>query len=198
VDNRSGYGIDPSRLAAIGSDYEAYVAAEAEAANPDTATKGARRERDGARVRLERQWRRFLNENIRYNTQVSVADLTVFGIRSRDATRTQAHVPTATGVVTVKRRGAFEFEVTVIDAATSKRRLPDHAAGSYLFLAVTETGVIPEALETYRMTDFSSNARHILRFPSNNLVRQANLYVRYVNRHGREGPAGQIKSFVIH
>jgi hypothetical protein len=195
--NLAVYGINPIKLQALAPDYEAYVAAEAVAANPDTATKGARRERDEARGILEPKWRQFLNENIRFNSLVSPADLEVFGIRERDTVLTPAQVPANTATVTVTRLGAFEYEVIVIDQATSKRKLPEHATGSYLYLAVSEVGTTPEALETYRKMDFSSNARHLLQFPSEELTKQGNVYVRYSNAHGKEGPIGPIESFII-
>ena len=80
--NLQNYGISPDRLAAITPLYNAYIQAEAETANPDTATKGKRRTRDIAAKALETAWRKFLNENIRYNSTVPVADREVFRYRS--------------------------------------------------------------------------------------------------------------------
>jgi hypothetical protein len=69
--------------------------------------------------------------------------------------------------------------------------------GSYIYLAVSEPGVLPENIDAYRKLAFSSNARHELRFSPSDLGRQANVYVRYANRHGKEGPAGPIETFSI-
>lgn len=107
-----------------------------------------------------------MNECIRFNTSVSTADKAVFGLSPRDGIRTPAQAPTETGSVNVKRLGAFEYEAVVIDEKTSKRKLPEHAGGSYLYLAISEPGVLPEAIDTYRKLDFPSNARHELRFSS--------------------------------
>jgi hypothetical protein len=164
--NLSAYGIPAARLAVITPLYEDYIAKEALAANPETATKGNRDARNVARDKLEKAWRQFLNECIRFNMSVGTADRVVFGILLRDGIRTPAQTPTATGNATVKRLGAFEYEVTVTDEKTSKRKLPEHAGGSYLYLAISEPGVLPEAIDTYRKLDFPSNARHELRFSS--------------------------------
>jgi hypothetical protein len=99
--------------------------------------------------------------------------------------------------VNVKRLGAFEFEVVVIDEKTSKRKLPAHATGSYIYLAISESGVLPEGIDAYRKLDFSSNARHELRFSPSEPGKQANVYVRYSNQHGKEGPAGPVETFFI-
>jgi hypothetical protein len=146
---------------------------------------------------LEKAWRQFLNESIRFNTRVGTADRAVFGLSPRDGIRTPVQTPKDTGIVSVKRLGAFEYKITVIDEKTSKRKLPAHAAGSYLYLTVSEPGVLPEGIETYRKLDFSSNAHHTLCFASSDLAKQANVYARYSNRHGKEGPAGPVETFLI-
>jgi hypothetical protein len=93
--------------------------------------------------------------------------------------------------------GQFEYEVTVFDEKTGKRKLPEFASGSYLYLAVSEPGVMPEGMEAYRRQEFSSTARHILHLASSDLAKQANLFARYANRHGKEGPAGPVETFLI-
>ncbi|MDR1129429.1 MAG: hypothetical protein LBK96_00415 [Prevotellaceae bacterium] len=195
--NLSAYGISPEKFAVITVLYNNYIAKYELAANPDTATKGNREARDEAQDALEKAWRQFLNESIRFNTSVSTADREVFGISPRDGIRTPPQTPTDTGIVNVKRLGAFEFEATVIDEKTSKRKLPEHASGSYIYLAISEPGVIPEDIDAYRKLDFSSNAHHELHFSAAELGKQANVYARYSNQHGKEGPAGPIETFFI-
>jgi hypothetical protein len=196
--NLNAYGIPPARLDAVAPLYKDYIATAALAANPDTATRGNRDARNAAREKLERAWRHFLNESIRYNTLIGVADLEVFGIKPRDRVRTPALTPEYGGILSVKRRGAYEYEITVIDEKTSKRKLPPHATGSCLYLAISQAGTAPENIETYRKLDFSPNTRHELCFTSAELGKQANLYVRYSNRRGKEGPAGPTESFLIY
>jgi hypothetical protein len=195
--NWSAYGIAGAKLAVITPLYEDYLAKEALAANPDTATKGNREARDEAHNVLEKAWRQFLNESIRFNTAVSTADKAVFGITPHDGIRTPQQAPKDTGIVTVKRIGAFEYEVIVIDEKTAKRKLPEHATGSYIYLTISEPGVLPENIDAYRKMEFSSNARHELRFSPSELGKQANIYVRYSNPHGQEGPVGPIETFLI-
>ncbi|MDR1223081.1 MAG: hypothetical protein LBL07_09445 [Tannerella sp.] len=196
--NLTAYGIPAAKFAVITLLYGDYMAKEALAANPETATKGNLDAHNEARDKLEKAWRQFLNECIRFNTSIGTADRAVFGISPRDGIRTPAQTPTATGSVTVKRLGTFEYEITVIDEKTSKRKLPEYAAGSYLYLSISEPGILPEAIDAYRKLDFSSGVRHKLRFSSSELARQANIYVRYANRHGKEGPAGPVETFLIH
>jgi hypothetical protein len=195
--NLSAYGISPARLAVITPLYNDYIAKDALAANPETATKGNREARDEARKLLEKAWRQFLNECIRFNTLISTADKAVFGISPRDGIRTQAQLPTATGSVTAKRLGAFEYVMTVVEVKTAKRKLPEHAKGSYIYLSVSEPGVLPEDIDTYQRLEFSSGSRHKMRLSPSDLGKQANVYVRYANQHGQEGPAGQIETFII-
>jgi hypothetical protein len=197
LENLSNYGIPSEKLAVITPLYDDYIAKEALAGNPETATKGNREARNEAKKILEKEWRQFLNENVRFNKSIGTADKEVFGISPRDNVRTSPLTPTATGNTHVKRLGAFEYEITVTDGSTSKRKLPEYAAGSFLYLAISEPGVLPKDIETYRKLDFSSKARHNLRFSPSDLAKQANIYVRYANRQGKEGPAGQIETFLI-
>jgi hypothetical protein len=193
----SAWGISSAKFALITPLYNDFIAKDTTAANPETATKGAREARDEAHKKLEKAWRQFLNESIRYNTSVSTSDKEVFGISPHDDIRTPALTPTDAGNVNVKRLGAFEYEAIVIDEKTSKRKLPPHATGCYLYLAISEPGVLPEDIDAYRKLDFSSNSRHELHFSSSDLAKQANVYARYANQHGKEGPAGPIETFLI-
>jgi hypothetical protein len=196
-ENLTAYGIDETKFAVITPLYNDYITKEALAANPETATKGNREARNEAQHTLDKAWRQFLNESIRYNSLIGTADKEVFGISPRDGIRTTELTPTQTGNIDVKRQGAFVYEAIVIDESTSKRKLPPHAAGCYLYLAISEPGIVPEDIDTYRKLNYSSTSHHELHFPSAELAKQANLYARYSNSHGQEGPPGPIVSFLI-
>ena len=196
-DNLMAYGISPDKLEAVRPAYDRYIAAEAVAANPDTATTGARRERDAARKALDPLWRGFLNANIRYNELVPEADLEVFGINRSDDVRTSAGVPDAIGLVSIKRVGAFRFEAHVLDSATGKIKNPLHATGSYLYVAVTGLDKEPEHEDDFRKCDFASNNKHVLTFHMEQKGKQAHVYARYSNPHGKEGPEGPVETVVI-
>jgi hypothetical protein len=195
--NLAAWNIPEEKLGKVTPVFKDYISKEALAANPDTATKGNREARNEAREILEKEWRHFLNESIRYNTAISTADLAVFGITPRDGIRTPVSVPSDTGIVNVKRIGAYQYEVIVIDEKNNKRKLPQYATGSYIYLAISEPGFVPTTIEDYKKLDFSSNSRHKLQFNSSDLGKQANVYVRYSNRHGEEGPAGPVETFLI-
>jgi hypothetical protein len=195
--NAGAYGIAPDKIAPITEAYNNFMAAEALASNPDTATSGNRHARDTARKTLETLWRVFLNENIRFNTLVSEPDLEVFGLLPGDNTRTTAGVPDKVGIVSIKRVGALRLEARVLDADTGKPKNPLYATGSYLYLAVTELDKVPEHADEFHKKDFSSNNKHVLEFPREQLGRQAHIYARYSNAHGKEGPEGPTETVVI-
>jgi hypothetical protein len=177
--------------------YNAYVQAETVAANPDTATSGARRARDDARTALEPVWRQFLNENIRYNSAVPVADLEVFGIKKRDKTRTPPGIPHVAPVISIRKKGVRRFEIEVINGEVGKKKKPQNAAGSYLYLAVTELGEEPKHENEYHRLAFSSKSLHVVEFPLEQFAKQANFYARYSNVHGEEGPKGISEVVII-
>jgi hypothetical protein len=195
--NLNVYGISGSKFALITPLYNDYIAKEAIAANPDTATKGAREARDEAHVKLEKSWRQFLNESIRFNTQVSTSDKEVFGITPRDTTRTPVGVPDVVPALSIKRVGARRYEVEILDGGTGKKKKPEYAAGSYLYVAVTEPGQEPKHESEYRRMEFSSNCLHVLEFSLGELAKQANIYARYSNAHGKEGPESATETVII-
>jgi hypothetical protein len=193
----SAYGVSPDKLAPVTPLYNAFVQAEAVAANPETATTGARRTRNEAQKALEPAWRKFLNECIRYNSAVPAADLEVFRIKERDTTKTPAGIPDTIGIVSVKTVGARRMEVEVLDSETGKKKKPLYATGSYIYVAVTEPGQAPKHASEYRKLDFSSNCHHVVEFPLEQLAKQANIYARYSNAHGKEGPEGPVETMII-
>lgn len=196
-DNLAVYGLSADTLATITPVYERYVETEAAAANPDTATSGARRARNVARKALERLWRGFLNAHIRYNALVPETDREVFGISRGDDTRTPAGTPDAVGMVSLHRVGAYRFEARVLDSLTGKSRNPQYAAGSSLYVAVTDLDGRPEREEEFRKRDFSSNNKHVIVFPMEQKGKQAHVYARYANARGKEGPGGPVETVII-
>ena len=193
----SQYGINPDKLTVVTPLYEDYIQAEEIAANPESATKGARRARDDARKALEPVWRHFLNENIRFNSAVPAIDLEVFGIKGRDVMRTPTGVPDVAPTLSIRQAGVRRYEIETFDSVTGKKRKPLHAAGSYLYLAVTEVGHYPQHESEYRKLDFSSNCRHVIEFPLDQLAKQAHIYGRYTNAHGKQGPEGLSEAVII-
>ncbi|MDR0385480.1 MAG: hypothetical protein LBH60_05330 [Prevotellaceae bacterium] len=195
--NLSVYGISPDKFAVITPLYETYIEKEAIAANPETATTAARRARNDSRKSLEPAWRKFINENIRFNSAVPPEDLEVFGVKQRDTTPTKVGVPDVVPALSIKQVGVRRYELEVLDSITGKKKKPQYAAGSYIYLAVTEAGKSPEHEDEYRKLDFSSNCHHVLEFTLEYLAQQANVYARYSNVHGKEGPKGSSETIII-
>jgi hypothetical protein len=191
------YGVPPDKLEVITPLYDDYINAEAVAANTETAIRGARRTRDEAREALEKAWRKFLNENIRYNSAVPAADLEVFGIKERDTTPTKIGIPDVIPTLSIKQVGRRRYELEVLDGTTGKKKKPKFATGSYIYLAVTEVGVEPKHESEYHKMDFSSNCHHVLEFPIEHVAKQANIYASYSNSHGKEGPEGPVETVII-
>jgi hypothetical protein len=191
------YGIGPEKLLVVTPFYNTFIEKEAIASNPATATAGARRARDEARDALEPAWRGFLNENIRYNSLVPAEDLEVFGIKKRDTTPTKVGIPDSVPALAIKQVGVRRYEVDVLDSATGKKKKPQYATGSYIYLAITDPGVAPAHENDYRKLDFASNCHHVLEFPLEQLAKQANVYARYSNSHGKEGPEGNAETIII-
>jgi hypothetical protein len=191
------YGIDPNELAKVKPLFDTFVSLESLCANPATATKGNRDARNIAWTALEKQWRVFLNKEIRLNDQISIADREIFGILPHDSIRTPSAVPKNMGTVTVMRTGEGQFDLIVEEASTGKKKRPADASGSNLYAAVTEVGDPAPYRNTFRFKGFSSKPRHTMIFTDEYIAKRVWVYVRYTNRHGQEGPEGPLTSFIV-
>ena len=60
-----------------------------------------------------------------------------YPIKKRDTTRTPPGIPGRIPVVFAKRAGVRRIEVEMMDSETGKKKKPQYAAGSYVYLAVT-------------------------------------------------------------
>jgi hypothetical protein len=195
--NLEKYEISPDKLKVITPIYTTYIQAETIAANPETATASARHIRNEARKILESSWRNFINECIRYNPLVSASDLEVFGIKKRDKILTRVGVPNIVPALSIKQIGVRQYKLSVVNSTTGKRKKPKHAAGSYIYIAITEPGKMPEHSHDYHKMSFSTSSYHFLDFPVEQLAKQANIYARYSNSHGKEGPENLSESIII-
>jgi hypothetical protein len=194
--NLMPYNIDPTKLPPLTDAYHAFLTAEHTATNPDTATPTAIHERNRLQKILEGAWRTFRNENLRYNAQVSNEDKESFGIKISDGTRHAAGVPTEAGTATPIRRGTCEFEIQVREEKTGKLKNPEHASGSNLYLAIGAIGEAP-AFSDYHRVSYESDNTHDLFLRHEDIGKQANVFARYSNSHGKEGPEGPVNTFVI-
>jgi hypothetical protein len=61
---------------------------------------------------------------------------------------------------------------------------------------VTEIGATPH-LDEYRKHDYSTTPHHIITFKDVDAGKQAHVFARYANVHGKEGPIGAIETFII-
>jgi hypothetical protein len=187
------YKINEIEFAKIMPLYTAYDALELLCANPATATRGNRDARNAAWKTLEKQWRIFLNKEVRLNDNISIADKEIYGIFPHDDIPTTAGVPKERGVLTVVREGYCEYDVLVENEATGKKKRPDDATGSNLYSAVVEPGEPTPHRDAFRYDGFSSTCHHKKRFPEEYFAKQAYLFARYTNAHGEEGPDGPVQ-----
>jgi hypothetical protein len=190
--NINVYKINSTEFAKITPLYTTYDNLEKLCANPATATKGNRDARNIAWVALEKQWRLFLNKEVRLNDSISIADKEIYGIFPHDETPTTAGVPTERGELTVVREGYCEYDVIVENETTGKKKRPGNATGSNLYSTVVEPGEPVPHRDTFRFDGFSSKCHHKKRFTENQFTKQAYLFARYTNSHGEEGPDGPI------
>jgi hypothetical protein len=100
-------------------------------------------------------------------------------------------------MVTVKRLGTLQYELRVLDEATGKAKHPQYATGSYLYLAVTAIDRTPESADDFRKLEYSTSGKHPLTFTREQTGKQAHVFVRYSNAHGKQGPQGQTDNFII-
>jgi hypothetical protein len=195
--NRTAYNINPGELAKLKPLLDNFIRLELLCINPATAVKVNRAARNAARRTLEKQWRVFLNKEIRLNDAISMVQKAIFCIFPHDTVRTPVSSPKGTGTVTLMRTGERHFIATVKQSVTGKPKCPADAAGSNLYAAITEVNEPAPPHDAFRFMGFSSRCRHTVVFDEKYYVRRAWLYVCYTSRHGQEGPKGPLASVII-
>jgi hypothetical protein len=190
------YGLKETDLDTLKPAYTKFVDAELAASNPATANATLRRVRDEARKELTKIWRAFVNEHIRFNHLVPTEDLEFYGIKAHDNTHTPIGIPEEKCTVTAVRRGLYEYDLHVEEESTGKAKLPHNAAGSFTYVTVTELGVTPH-MDDFRKHDYSTTPHHLITFKDTEAGKQAHVFARYANIHGKEGPTGSIVTFII-
>jgi hypothetical protein len=195
--NMEAYKILPEKLAAVMPYYAAYTRALAVASDPGTVTTSARRARDRARKALKPVWRAFLDENIRHNPLVPGADLEVFRLQGLDRSGVTPAIPGSVPEVSVMYASAKRLEVEVIEHETGKKWKTRPAVGSFIYVAFTAAGEAPASEEEYRRQEVSRHCRHVVEFPFEQMARQVNIFARYVNSRGEEGPRSAVKTIII-
>jgi hypothetical protein len=160
-------------------------------------TRANRDARNAAWKALEKQWRVFLNKEVRLNDSVSIADREIYGILPHDDKPTKPAVPKERGKLTVRHEGYCEYDIIVEIESTGKRKRPDDAVGSNLYSAVVEQGEPAPPRDEFRFDGFSPKCRHKKCFSENHFARQAYFFVRYSNSRGQEGPDGPIATIRI-
>ena len=193
----SAYGIPPAELAKITPLYRRFARLELLCASPATATGANRDARNRAKNELEKQWRVFLNREIRYNEAISVAEKEIFGLLPHDRVRSPAERPKETGMLLVVRKGYCRYECAVADAATGRKKRPRGTAGSSLYVCVVEAREPAPLPGAFRFEGFSSACRHTVQFSEDRLAKRAFLFVRYTNSRGQEGPDGPLTTFIV-
>jgi hypothetical protein len=191
----TAYDLPKTALDNVTPLYTHYVSTDTLADNPDTATVGVIRERNTAHKVLDTAWRGFLDQYIRYNEAVPERDWPDFGIEPQNPP-SPLGPPTKAANVGVKRTGLYQYEIRILQEGSNKFALPENAAGSFLFEAITDVGQTPE-ISDFRMINLSSNDRHYAEYPSQQIGRQVHVFACYVNSHGKEGPRGPIETFII-
>jgi hypothetical protein len=197
VQNEKVYGINPNELAKTTPLYNDFIKQEALCANPVTASKPNRDARNIAWDTLEKQWRVFLNKEIRLNDNISVADKEIFGILPHDEKRTHVLPPKSTGILTITRVGECRFDMVVEDSVTGKKKRPDDATGSNVYSAIVEPGQPVPHKDTFHFEGFSSTSHHTVAFSDEHIAKRAYLFARYSNAHGQEGPEGPVSTIII-
>jgi hypothetical protein len=192
--NATRLGIPALEFAAL----DAYLAnwdedyAKATAANHTAAEIAQKNE---TRHVLETGLRAFVNQFIRYNIAVTVADRVSMGLTVPDTTQTPEAAPTIHVGFSLNIHAVYELELRFWVLETGKHAVPKNMNGVVVYWQVSDTPVTDQAdLASSRLL-----TRHIEVLPFLPAERGKTVYIacRWENNTGKRGDWSPIQSFVV-
>ncbi|MDR1698476.1 MAG: hypothetical protein LBR75_01445 [Prevotellaceae bacterium] len=120
----NSFKIDAEKLKAVTAAKSKYELAFSRASNVDTANRADRVERDERAADYKAAIRLFVNENIRFNGNISDYDRQYLGLTVADKTPTPATIPATRPVLTVDFSEPQKHVLHIRDSASSKKTKP--------------------------------------------------------------------------
>ncbi len=190
----SSFKIDPEKFKPVTAAKSKYEQAFNRASNPEGANSSDRVERDERETEYKTVIRQFVNENIRFNSNVSDYDRTYLGLTVADGSQTPAPVPATHPVLKIDISQPQQHTILIQDEASSSKAKPAGVMQCEIWFKVSQE--VPTEDEM-AYAGSSSKATFVVKYKDTQSGLRAYYKARWVNTRGEQGPWGAMVSAVI-
>lgn len=160
--------------------------------NAGKADRLERREKANA---LSRIVRKFVNEFLRYNREVTDEDRVLLGLHIADTKPTHSEVLPTWPVAYARTIGPRMVRVEYHDSASTSKAKPAGMHGAEIRHAILTAP--PTSTEELLHSDFSTRTPYLFTFEENQRGQSVYFCLRWENTRGKKGPWGEILHTII-
>ena len=183
------FKIEESKFKPVLALQSKYELSRSRASNPDSANRADRVELKKRTAEYQAAIRTFINECIRFNSNVSEYDRQYLGLNIPDTTPTAAPVPTTCPVLTIDSSKTARHTLHIADLEKSGTGKPAGVKECEIWYQISD--VAPAHFDDMRYAGSSSRASFVLVFDVPERGKRIWYNARWVSTRGEKGPWGE-------
>ncbi len=191
----NSFKIEPEKLKDVTARKSKFELAYLRASNPDGANRADRVERDEREAEYKAAIRAFVNENIRFNSNVSDYDRQYLGLTVVDTKPTPAAVPVTHPVIKVDISEPGRHTLHIADENKSGKAKPAGVKECEIWYKIADEA--PTHYDDLHYAGSASKATFLLSFDVPQRGKKVWYNARWVNTRGAKGPWGEFQNAFI-
>jgi hypothetical protein len=191
----SSFKIEESKLKDVTAAKSKYELAFQRASNPDSANRADRVERDERAAAYKAAIRQFVNENIRYNSNISDYDKQYLGLTIADTKPTPAPVPVTHPVIKVDFSEPRRHTLHIHDEDKSGRAKPEGVKEAEIWYKIADSE--PANQSEMQYAGSTSKNTFLIEFDIPERGKKVWYNASWVNTRGAKGPWGEFENAFI-
>ncbi len=191
----NSFKIEPEKLKDVTARKSKFELAYLRASNPDGANRADRVERDQREAEYKAAIRAFVNENIRFNSNVSDYDRQYLGLTVVDDVPTPAAVPTTRPVLFIDFSESRQHTLHISDEEKSGKAKPKGVKACEIWYKIGDEEPVDDSELSYAGS--SSKSTFLVTFDLAQRGKKVYYNARWINTRGAKGPWGEFASAII-
>ncbi len=191
MEKQGSFKIDEAKAKPLTAAKSNYDKSFGRAANPDSANRADRVERNRCEKEYKAEIRKYVNENIRFNSNVGEYDRQYLGLNILDTTPTPAAVPDTHPALSIDFSELRHHTIHIKDDKLNSRRKPAGVKECEIWYKISEEEPKTEELQ-YAGT--SSKSTFFMEFSSDDASKKVWYQARWINTRGQHGRWGALAS----
>ncbi len=187
MEKQGSFKIDEAKAKPLTAAKSNYDKAFGRAGNPDSANRADRVERNRCEKEYKAEIRKYINENIRYNSNVGDYDRQYLGLNIPDTTPTPVAIPATHPVLSIDFSQPLQHTVHIKDELLDSNRKPEGVRECEIWYAIAEEQ--PKVSELLYVGS-SSKSTFLVEFDSDDEGKKVWYRAKWINTRGQHGAWG--------